>query len=257
MPARGGSDRVELIWADGAIQKTWLEVIVKGNDALGESNTNTGLDSSYVFYFGSALADSGAGNTGAFQTTSADEISARNNPTNLASPATRSNVNDFNRDGQVTSADQIIARNNTTSLGNQLKFLVVGAGGPFGPDSMGSDATAGGVSSVAAGPLAPSASPATGGDSSLSADDTIAFALGLSPNSSASAPSPTSAPMAGLPSTDAKNAADSMIDMQRAEDDAIDGPARFAGAGPMTDGLDLDDELLDLLVTGRLQASLS
>src|SRR5262249_47659240 len=131
----GGSDRVELLWADNAIQKLWLEVIVKGNDTLGGSNTNTGLASSYVFYFGNGLADSGTGNSGAFQTTSADEIGARNNPTNLASPATRSNVYDYNRSGQVDSSDQIIARNNTTSLGNQLNFLVVGGAGPFVPAS--------------------------------------------------------------------------------------------------------------------------
>ncbi len=37
--------------------------------------------------------------------------------------------------GLVDSADQIIVRNNTTSLANQLKFLVVGPGGPFAPES--------------------------------------------------------------------------------------------------------------------------
>ena len=40
-----GSDRVELMWANNAIQKQWLEVIVEGNDALGGFNTNTGLAS--------------------------------------------------------------------------------------------------------------------------------------------------------------------------------------------------------------------
>jgi hypothetical protein len=129
----GGSDRVELLWDDGAIQKQWLEVVVKGNDALGGSNANTGLPSSSVFYFGSAIGDSGAGNSGAFQTTSADEINARNNPNTFT--ATRSDVNDFNRDGSVNSSDQIIARNNPTNLGNQLRFLVVGAGGPFAPSA--------------------------------------------------------------------------------------------------------------------------
>jgi lysophospholipase L1-like esterase len=137
----GGSDRIELMWANNAVQKTWLEVIVKGNDTVGGSNTNSGLASSYVFYFGSAIGDSGTGNSGAFQVTSGDEISARSNPKSIGNPATRSDVNDFNRDGLVGSADQIIARTNTTSLGNQLKFLVVGAGGPFAPSSVDSAAS--------------------------------------------------------------------------------------------------------------------
>jgi hypothetical protein len=130
-----GRDRVELMWADNAIQKQWLEVIVKGNDTLGGSDANTGLASSYVFYWGSAVGDAGVADSGAFQVTSADEINARNNPKTISNPATRSDVNDFNRNGLVDSSDQIIARNNTTSIVNQLKFLVVGAGGPFAPES--------------------------------------------------------------------------------------------------------------------------
>jgi ELWxxDGT repeat protein len=130
------SDRIELLWNDNdSVKKQWLEVIVKGNDTLGGFNTNTGLLSSYVFYFGSAIGDAGVGNSGAFQVTTGDEISARNNPKSLGNPATRSDVNDFNRNGLVDSADQIIARNNVTNLGNQLKFLVVGAGGPFAPET--------------------------------------------------------------------------------------------------------------------------
>jgi ELWxxDGT repeat protein len=127
------SDRIELLWNDNdAVKKQWLEVIVEGNDTLGGFNTNTGLAQSYVFFFGNPLGDSGTGNSGAFQVTSTDEINARNNPKTFT--ATRSDVNDFNRDGSVTSTDQIIARNNGTNLGNQLKFLVVGAGGPFAPE---------------------------------------------------------------------------------------------------------------------------
>jgi sialidase-1 len=130
-----GSDRIELAWADNAIQKTWLQVVLRGNDTLGGSDANTGLLTSDVFYFGSAPGDSGAGDSGAFQVTSSDEVNARNNPKSLGNPATRSDVNDFNRDGLVNSNDQIIARNNTTNLGNQLRFLVVGAGGPFAPQA--------------------------------------------------------------------------------------------------------------------------
>ena len=38
-----GSDRLTLIWPDGAIVDTWLRVIVKGNDLLGGYNTHSGL----------------------------------------------------------------------------------------------------------------------------------------------------------------------------------------------------------------------
>jgi hypothetical protein len=153
-----GSDRIELLWADNdAVKKQWLEVIVEGNDTVGGFNTNTGLASSYVFYFGNPLGDTGTGNAGAFQVTSTDEVNARNNPKTFT--ATRSDVNDFNRDGSVNSSDQIIARNNITNLGNQLKFLVVGAGGPFAPESSGGG---GGDSGVASGLAASSSSGSSG-----------------------------------------------------------------------------------------------
>ena len=43
-----GSDRVELLWADGTILKEWLQVTIK-------ANTKTGLTHDDVFYFGSAV----------------------------------------------------------------------------------------------------------------------------------------------------------------------------------------------------------
>jgi glucose/arabinose dehydrogenase len=130
-----GSDRIEILWADGAIQNTWLEVVAKGNDTLGGLNTSLGLATSSVFFFGSAPADSGAANTSGFQVTSGDEVSARSDPHGPGNLASISNVNDFNRDRMVNSSDQITARNSTTTISNQLKFLVVGAGGPFSPES--------------------------------------------------------------------------------------------------------------------------
>ena len=134
-----GSDRVELMWANNAIQKQWLEVIVEGNDALGGFNTNTGLASSYVFYFGNALGDAGVSDPTTFLVSGADEQSARNNPkSTLGTPALITDVNDFNRDGNVNTTDQQIPRNNTTNaITTALKFLTVGAGGPFAPTSEG------------------------------------------------------------------------------------------------------------------------
>jgi subtilisin-like proprotein convertase family protein len=132
---QGGSDRIEITWGNGAIKNTWLQVIVRGNDALGGSNANTGLAASDVFYFGNAVGDSGAADSGAYSVTSADEISARGDPHGVGNPAAISNVNDFNRDGLVNSSDQITSRSNTTTLGTQLKVLSIGAGGPFAPQS--------------------------------------------------------------------------------------------------------------------------
>jgi hypothetical protein len=132
----GGSDRVELIWADNAIQKTWLEVIVKGYDTLGGSNTNTGLANSYAFFFCNALADSGSGDGGAFVTNSIDEQSARSDPHSNVNKATIANVNDFDRNALVNSVDQQFTRaSNSNSNATAPKFINIAAGGPFAPAS--------------------------------------------------------------------------------------------------------------------------
>jgi hypothetical protein len=134
----GGSDRIELLWADSVAAniKKWMEIVVKGNDTLGGSNTNTGLAASYVFMYGNAIGDDGVANSGGFVVNSADEIGARNDPHGLGNPALITNVHDYDRNKQVTSADQIIARNNPTSsiAGTALKFINIGAGGPFVPE---------------------------------------------------------------------------------------------------------------------------
>lgn len=76
-----GSDRVTIVWPDGDIAKTWLQVIVKGNDFAGGFNTNTGLAKSDIFYFASAVGDSGLGNSATQATVNTnDELAARNNP---------------------------------------------------------------------------------------------------------------------------------------------------------------------------------
>jgi len=68
-----GSDRVEIVWANGSIANAWLQVIVRGNDAVGGFNTNTGLTASDVFFWGSRIADSGtAPGVNTFDTTTTD-----------------------------------------------------------------------------------------------------------------------------------------------------------------------------------------
>jgi len=105
----GGSDRVEITWADGAIANTWLQVIVEGNDELGGFNDDTGLPVSDVFYFGNRIGDAGSGSPVAAITNATDEIEARLHP---GFGVTITNIYDFDRSGTVNATDQIIARTN-------------------------------------------------------------------------------------------------------------------------------------------------
>ena len=133
----GGSDRVHLVWNDGAIVNTWLEVIVAGNDTVGGFNTNTGLAASDVFFWGSKVADSGTSpGASTFQTTSTDaaQVFAA---IGAGKPIT--DLRDYNRDGQVTSTD---AASVFASIGN-ITRLNIGAGGPFAPEAAPARATSG------------------------------------------------------------------------------------------------------------------
>ena len=110
----GGSDRVEIVWANSVIKNTWLEVTVKGNDAAGGFDTNTGLATSDVFYFGNRIGDTFLlGSPVAAVTNATDEIQVRVNGGNFV-PLT--NVYDFNRDSLVNATDQIIVRSNGGTL---------------------------------------------------------------------------------------------------------------------------------------------
>jgi hypothetical protein len=131
-----------LAWTSGAVTGKWLEVIVKGNDALGGNDTNTGLASSYVFFFGNAQGDTGLGDTSAFVVDSSDGTSVLTHPHNAKSPAAISDVNDFNRDGLVDSSDggTVLAHGTTAKTG--MIFLKVAVAGPFAPDDGGGSAVA-------------------------------------------------------------------------------------------------------------------
>jgi hypothetical protein len=138
----GGSDCVHLVWNDGAIVNTWLEVIVEGNDAVGGLNTNTGLATSDVFFWGSKIADSGTSpGASTFQTTSTDAAQVFGA---LGGNKPITAVNDYNRDGQVTTSDAAAVFAN---LGN-LTRLNIGAGGPFAPEAAPALATGGDADNV-------------------------------------------------------------------------------------------------------------
>jgi hypothetical protein len=139
-----GSDRVELIWPSGSIKEKWLEV-----DVL--STANTGLAANDVFFYGDAVANSGGGDTANLsETTSVDELGARNNSQSLFNNIPISNIFDYNRDGVVSSVDQLLSRNNAQT-GLATRYLNI-PGGVFSPPPSGDSGPApagdGGVASA-------------------------------------------------------------------------------------------------------------
>jgi hypothetical protein len=147
-----GSDRVTLTWANGAIAKKWLEVVV-----LANANTGLAQKAGYpagqgdVFFFGNAVANSGSGDSATQATVNTtDELTARNNPASLASNIPITNLFDYNRDGQVNVTDALAARNNPTNAGNVVRFISV-ANPPAAPEA----ATASDDGSLTSGLAAP------------------------------------------------------------------------------------------------------
>ncbi len=120
----GGSDRITITFADGAITGEWLEV--------------TYLPSTDVFYFGNAIGETGNSITDAMVTI-ADESVVRGNPHSLRiNPAEIDDACDFNRDKKVGPTDSIIARNNGTNSSTTLKLIRVNNTAPVvlaGPDA--------------------------------------------------------------------------------------------------------------------------
>jgi hypothetical protein len=115
-----GADRITLIWPDGAIQKTWLEVTVL-------PTANTGLAAADVFYFGNAVGETGNSTSNAV-VNSFDEGLVRLNGRNALNPAPIDFRFDFNRDRLVNSADQVLARLNATSALSALRLIAPAAG---------------------------------------------------------------------------------------------------------------------------------
>jgi uncharacterized protein (TIGR03790 family) len=179
----GGSDRVEITWPSGAIAGEWIEVQLRGNDALGGWDANTRLTATDTFFFGSAVADTGAGDTTGFSVNSTDAFSVRSALRGRDNLGTIVDVNDFNRDRAVTSADQFMVRSSATNSTNQLIFLDVSAAGPFAPAAV--------AAAIANGTTA--------------ADNALAFALsqsaGLTMAATAGAAAGAAAPSAAIAET--------------------------------------------------------
>jgi hypothetical protein len=118
----GGSDRVEITWASGAIKNKWLEVQVL-------ATANTGLGITDVHFWGNKIADSASTSPAtSFETTSTDSAQVLGN---IGSGKPITDLRDYNRDGQVTSTDSAIVLAN---IGNIVR-LNVAVGGPFAPET--------------------------------------------------------------------------------------------------------------------------
>ncbi|HEY2892604.1 MAG TPA: PQQ-dependent sugar dehydrogenase [Pirellulales bacterium] len=134
----GGSNRVEITWPSAAIQKQWLEVIVRGNDATGGNDTRTGLASSDVFFFGNSVGDTGASDTGTFANVNAmDELDVRHHYATSVPGIPVSNLYDIDRDGDVDALDELTVRNNYTKVTTAPRFLNIGnpPAAPEGPSA--------------------------------------------------------------------------------------------------------------------------
>lgn len=97
----GGADRVEILWANDAIENQWLRINVL-------STVDTGLATPDEFYFGSRVGDTGVGNSPTFAITSAvDETEIQSQIFTLTAV---DDVWDIDRNGVVLSGDRILAR---------------------------------------------------------------------------------------------------------------------------------------------------
>ena len=114
----GGSDRVTLIWQDGAILNQWLQVTV-------QATQNTGLAAADVFYFGNAAAETGDSPTSA-RVDGTDFGRTRDFYNNRIAPGI-TNFFDFDRDGAVGMADLTIAYRHAPRCTRQLRLIDLSA----------------------------------------------------------------------------------------------------------------------------------
>jgi hypothetical protein len=220
-----GSDRVELIWPSGSIKEEWLEVTVK-------ATADTGLAANDVFFFGSAVGNSGNGDTVTLsETTSVDELGARNNSKNLLNNIPDTNVFDYNRDGLVSSVDQLLARNNAQTL-DATRYINIPISGPFSP-------------------LPPSVNSVADSGAAPAAGNSGAVASALASTLSSPSPSlpPTSAWIVDrLSHVDLDSGPVAKYLEHLTEEDTARSRAILVKADQVADALNLDDTLLDSLL---------
>ncbi len=211
----GGSDRVEITWADGAIKNQWLEVTAK-------ASTDTGLGSPVTFFFGNLIGDTGDSNsTNVALVAGTDEIDMRLYSGAVPNPVYQ--AYDVTKDRAVDANDQLAARNNQTSI--RIPTI---APGNFAPDTGPSAAT----SSVA-------------GPSATTSVDTNSITSALATNTtSASSPAPATPPTWQAPLTTPSApiaAATAQVFAALASSDPAEATSSDETAA-------LDDELVDSLL---------
>ncbi len=227
----GGSDRVEITWTDGSITQEWLEVTVN-------ADANTGLSAPYTFFYGSVIANSGTGDTGALAiTSSTDENGARSH----AGIATVSNIYDYNKDGFVNSSDENAARGN----GATIKFIKIAANTPLAPDA------------------SPTVTPAVTVSPATTASPAITSAPAAAPPA---APAITGSPTPNLSALATLNQACSASVPTSAAHPTVVGNQSWSTSGALTSKSIqatadefwhvVDDSLLELLAIARRQATL-
>jgi len=101
----GGTDRVSLVWPDGAIRNTWLQVTVL-------ATADTGLSAPDVFYFGNLVGETGA-RAGAGAAVSALDLWRTRRNFSAAVESAQS-LFDHNHDGRVDILDLAIVRANVS-----------------------------------------------------------------------------------------------------------------------------------------------
>ncbi len=116
-----GSDRVTILFPDGVIQGTWLQVRVK-------ANANTGLSAEDVHYWGHALGETGdvVGDT---LVDGYDVAGVIANPHTVGDPASITDAFDFNRDRLVDAVDAALAQTYATTPTTMLRMLDLRAAG--------------------------------------------------------------------------------------------------------------------------------
>jgi hypothetical protein len=128
----GGSDRVEITWANGAIAKKWLEVIVKANANTGLSQlSGAAAGIGDVFMWGSAPGDAGPAATGSDDTATnatvgaPDELEVRKHYATALTNVPITSIRDMNRDAIIDGNDELFVRNNNTTVTTVTKYLNV------------------------------------------------------------------------------------------------------------------------------------
>ena len=216
----GGSDRVVITWTNSTIVNQWLQVVVEGNDTVGGNNTNTGLATSDVFFFGNRLGDTFTGSPPTLVITNSNDQIAVRNATSTLRPI--DNTFDFNRDTLVNVADEIIARNNVGTLTRVINWVA---------------------------PAAPVAEPALATEES-SDDGGSAVASAPSIRPKASAPKVPGWITSRLASVDLNSGRIAQLFTKLAEVNTPGTRSLLLAANEVTDALDLDDSLLESLIDG-------